>query len=165
MFKLQTDYALRTLMFLAHRDGQASVQEIATAYGISRDHLFKVVQQLVRQGHVASRPGRNGGIRLARGADDINCGEVVAAFEGRNGLLPCVKDRDYCVLDPGCALRSALIAAENAMYGVLERITIAQLLEGNAATQSGGIYNLTIRGRALVEHEQGAAQVALASVM
>src|SRR5215216_336599 len=37
MFKLQTDYALRTLIYLAHTNEQASVQEIATAYGISRD--------------------------------------------------------------------------------------------------------------------------------
>jgi Rrf2 family nitric oxide-sensitive transcriptional repressor len=147
MFKLQTDYALRTLIYLAHADGQASVQEVATAYGISRDHLFKVVQQLVRLGFVVSRPGRNGGIRLGRGAADINCGEVVAGFEGRNGLLPCIKDTNYCVLEPGCVLRSALIRAEEAMYGVLERLTIADILSSNAARKTGGIYNLTIRGR------------------
>ena len=80
MFKLQTDYALRTLIYLAHVDAQASVQEIASAYGISRDHLFKVVQQLVRLGFVVSRPGRNGGVRLGRDAPTINCGEVVAEF-------------------------------------------------------------------------------------
>ena len=72
MFKLQTDYALRTLIYLAHIDAQASVQEIATAYGISRDHLFKVVQQLVRLGFVVSRPGRNGGVRLGREASQMS---------------------------------------------------------------------------------------------
>ena len=148
MFKLQTDYALRTLIYLAHVDGQASVQEIATAYQISRDHLFKVVQQLVRLGYVVTRPGRNGGVRLGRGADQINCGEVIAAFEGRHGLLPCVKDRDYCVLDPGCVLRGALIKAEQAMYAVLERLTISDLVGTNDTQRSGGVYNLTIRGRA-----------------
>jgi Rrf2 family nitric oxide-sensitive transcriptional repressor len=148
MFKLQTDYALRTLIYLAHTGGQASVQEIATAYGISRDHLFKVVQQLVRLGYVVSRPGRNGGVRLGRDAAEITCAEVVAGFEGRNGLLPCVKDVTYCVLEPGCVLRSALIKAEDAMYDVLERLTIAEILSPNASQRSGGIYNLTIRGRA-----------------
>ena len=148
MLKLQTDYALRTLIYLAHLDGQASVQEIASAYDISRDHLFKVVQQLVRLGYVVTRPGRNGGVRLGRGADQINCGEVIAAFEGRHGLLPCVKDRDYCVLDPGCVLRGALIKAEQAMYAVLERLTIADLIGADDAHRSGGVYNLTIRGQA-----------------
>src|SRR5215203_4824707 len=147
MFKLQTDYALRTLIYLAHTDAQASVQEIATAYGISRDHLFKVVQQLVRLGFVVSRPGRNGGVRLGRAAAEINCAEVVEGFEGRNGLLPCVKDTSYCVLEPGCVLRTALIRAEEAMYGVLERLTIADILQANSGQRRGGIYNLTIRGR------------------
>jgi Rrf2 family nitric oxide-sensitive transcriptional repressor len=149
MFKLQTDYALRTLIYLAHVDGQASVQQIASAYGISRDHLFKVVQQLVRLGLVVSRPGRNGGVRLGREAAQINCGEVVAGFEGRHGLLPCVKDQSYCVLEPGCALRTTLIKAEQAMFEVLERLTIADIVRNNAAEKSGGVYNLTIRRRAL----------------
>ncbi|MGB7156574.1 MAG: Rrf2 family transcriptional regulator [Tepidisphaeraceae bacterium] len=151
MFRMQTDYALRTLIFLAHKGEQASVQQIATAYGISRDHLFKVVQQLVRLGYVASRPGRGGGIRLAKDADAINCGVVVADLEGRNGLLPCVKDANYCVLQPGCALRSALMRAEDAMYGVLERLTVADLIRDNERNGAGGIYNLTIRGAAPVD--------------
>ena len=161
MFKLQTDYALRTLIYLAHREGLVSVQEIADAYQISRDHLFKVVQQLVRLGYVVTRPGRKGGVRLSRDANAITCGEVVAGFEGRHGLLPCVKDRNYCVLDPGCALRSALIRAEDAMYGVLERLTIADLLGANAAGQSGGIYNLTVRGRTSAGDSQAEPALAL----
>jgi Rrf2 family nitric oxide-sensitive transcriptional repressor len=149
MFKLQTDYALRTLIYLAHVERQASVQEIASAYGISRDHLFKVVQQLVRLGLIVSRPGRNGGVRLGRDASAINCGEVIAGFEGRHGLLPCVKDQAYCLLEPGCALRATLIKAEQAMFDVLEGLTIAQIVASNAATKSGGVYNLIIRPRAL----------------
>lgn len=45
-----TDYAIRVLLHLAaHNDRQASIQEIADAYGISKDHLMKVVQQLSRK--------------------------------------------------------------------------------------------------------------------
>jgi Rrf2 family nitric oxide-sensitive transcriptional repressor len=144
--KLQTDYALRTLVFLAHANGQSSVQEISDAYGISRDHLFKVVQQLVRLGYVVTRAGRNGGIRLAFDAEQMNCGEIVAAFEGRHGLLPCVKDAACCVLEPGCVLRTALIAAEESMYRVLERLSIADVIAPNRRDGRGGIYNLTVRG-------------------
>ena len=145
--KMQTDYALRTLIYLAHVGESASVPEIAAAYGISKDHLFKVVQQLGRLGYVVSRPGRKGGIRLGRDADKINCGTVVAEFEGRNGLLPCVRDVSYCSLEPGCVLRNGLIKAEQAMYDVLERLTVADLIRATASGQGGGIYNLTIRGR------------------
>jgi Rrf2 family nitric oxide-sensitive transcriptional repressor len=151
VLKMQTDYALRTQIYLAHVGGQAFVQDIAAAYGISRDHLFKVVQQLVRLGYVASRPGRTGGIRLAADPATLNCGEVVAGFEGRNGLLPCVREPSHCVLEPGCVLRGALIKAEDAMYRVLERLTIADVIRGGAAGGNGGVYNLTVRGRAMSE--------------
>jgi len=148
MFKLQTEYALRTLMYLARTGEQSSVGQIAGAYGISRDHLFKVVQQLVRFGFVVSRPGRNGGIRLGRDAGAMTCGEVVERFEGRNGLLPCVKDEQYVAQNPGCALRGALVRAEDAMYGALGRVTIADLI-GNGADVSAAAApraaSLTIR--------------------
>ena len=53
--KTQTDYALRTLIYLAYKDDQTPVEEIANAYGISKDHLVKVVQLLVRLGYLVSR--------------------------------------------------------------------------------------------------------------
>src|SRR2546423_9726938 len=103
--KVHTDYSLRVLLYLAHKNDQASVDEIATAYQISKDHLFKVVQQLVHLGYVASKPGRRGGIRLKRKPADVRVGDVVAQLEGRNGVLACVEDPAVCVLEPGCMLR------------------------------------------------------------
>jgi Rrf2 family nitric oxide-sensitive transcriptional repressor len=155
LLKTQTDYALRTLIYLAHREAQSSVESIADAYRISKEHLVKVVQQLVRLGYVLSKSGRNGGIRLARDPRQINCGTVVAQFEGRNGLLPCVHDMHYCVLEPGCVLRTALIQAEDAMYDVLGKLSLADVLRANQAQGKGGIYNLTIRGHAAAAPQEG----------
>ena len=146
--KVHTDYALRTLVYLAHKREQASVEEISSAYGISKDHLFKVVQQLVRLGYLASKPGRTGGVRLRKSAETIRVDEVVAAFEGRTGVLACVAEPSVCVLEPGCVLRSALIDAEEAFYATLAKLTIADAIRPAAGTsQTGGVYNLTIRGR------------------
>src|ERR1051325_1537532 len=110
--KVHTDYALRVLLFLAHKGEQASVDEIASAYQISKDHLFKVVQQLVRLGYIVSKPGRRGGVRLKKRADEIRIDQVVGQLEGRNGVLACIDDPGCCVLEPGCALRNLLIKAE-----------------------------------------------------
>ncbi|HEY7090352.1 MAG TPA: Rrf2 family transcriptional regulator [Tepidisphaeraceae bacterium] len=147
VLKMQTDYALRTLIYLAHLNEQVPVETIADAYKISKDHLVKVVQQLVRLGYVASKAGRHGGVRLAKDPATINCAAVVGDFEGRNGLLPCVNDIAYCVLEPGCKLRLGLISAENAMYQVLEKLTVADMVRAPTdGTKAGGIYNLTVHG-------------------
>jgi Rrf2 family nitric oxide-sensitive transcriptional repressor len=142
--KVQTDYALRVLLFLAHKGEQASVEEISTAYQISKDHLFKVVQQLVRLGYISSKPGRAGGVRLKLKPADIRVDEVVGQFEGRNGVLACVDDPGVCVLEPGCVLRNVLIKAEQSFYDTLGQVSLADIIRPNAARESGGVYNLTI---------------------
>lgn len=46
-----TDYGLRTLMFLAaHRDRLCNVREVADHYGVSYNHLVKVVHRLAQLG-------------------------------------------------------------------------------------------------------------------
>ncbi len=65
---LQTDYALRVLLYLATEEGRTTVGELAAFYGISVNHLGKVVHQLGRLGFVRNVRGPGGGIELAREA-------------------------------------------------------------------------------------------------
>ncbi len=61
-----TDYALRLLMYLALKDeGLATISEIATSYGISRNHLMKVAYELGAAGY--DRDGARAARRLAAG--------------------------------------------------------------------------------------------------
>jgi len=145
--KTQTDYALRVLLHLAFSGEMASVDALATAHRISREHLFKIVQQLARLGYVQTQTGRKGGVRLAREARSIFVGEVIAAFEGRDGVLACVNDPDACVLEPGCVLRLLLIRAESAFYDTVARVSIANLIPPQLPDggRTGGVYNLNIR--------------------
>ncbi|MGB7161116.1 MAG: Rrf2 family transcriptional regulator [Tepidisphaeraceae bacterium] len=145
--RLQTDYALRVLLYLAQVGEQTSVERMATEYHVSRDHLFKVVQQLSRLGYVASRGGRGGGVRLAKDPAAINVGTVVAEVEGRNGVLHCVHDPNACVLEPGCVLRNLVIKAEDAFFATLSKMTIADVIRANTTTRKGGLYNLNIVAR------------------
>jgi len=138
--KLQTDYALRVLLYLAAADRLCPVDEIAGAYAISREHLVKVVQQLAREGWVATRAGRQGGVELSRPAAQISVADVVAAFEGRREILECVSTPSVCVLEPGCDLRRLLMAAEQAFYDALGATTVAELVR----RRRGGIANLSI---------------------
>ena len=162
--KTQTDYALRTLLYLGFVGDKTTVDAIAQSYRISKDHLVKVVQQLVRMGYVRSQAGRTGGIRLARGPEQIVVADVVADFEGRNGVLACVTDPGCCVLEPGCALRTVLIRAESAFYDTLKGVTIADLVRRPAAGEvgAGGLYNLTVRPRGVTAVEDNRLRPGLA---
>src|SRR5687767_1186527 len=79
---LQTDFALRTLLYLATIGRRSTVAEVAGLFGISANHVAKVVNQLARLGYVRSVRGIGGGIELARPAEEIRLGEVIRDFEG-----------------------------------------------------------------------------------
>jgi Rrf2 family nitric oxide-sensitive transcriptional repressor len=124
-----TDYALRVLMHLAARPDQlSSIGEIARAYGISHNHLMKVVHDLRKEGFVESVRGRSGGMRLARAPADINIGEVVRHTEEGFDLVEC----GSCIIAPACALTGVLNEALNGFMAVLDRHTLGDLVTNRA---------------------------------
>ena len=125
---LHTDFALRTLMFLAGRDGRANIAEVADFFGISKDHLAKVAQRLAREGFIRSIRGIGGGLELARPADDISIGDVIERFEGTLHLLDCVAIDNVCRIQPGCQLRSVLAEAERIQTEYLQSIRLSDVV-------------------------------------
>lgn len=124
-----TDYALRVLLFLAARPGeQRSIGEIARAYGVSRSHVMKVVNDLANAGYVKSSRGRSGGIRLARAPEDINIGAVVRHTESDFDLVDCPS----CVIAPACGLTGALKDALDAFLTTLDGYTLADITRRRA---------------------------------
>jgi Rrf2 family transcriptional regulator, nitric oxide-sensitive transcriptional repressor len=126
---LATDYALRTLLYLAsHPDRQVSTREVVQFYGISADHVSKVVQHLVHGGYIRAGRGRGGGLRLGRPAAEITVGAVVELFEGPIVLLDCVTREGACVIQPGCRLRGVLRQAGAQLAETLNGVTLADLV-------------------------------------
>ena len=125
---LQTDYALRTLMFLATRSGRTTVGDVAGFFGISAHHVGKVVHQLGRLGYVINHRGPLGGIELARKPGAITVGRVIEEFEGNMHLLDCVATPNQCVIQPGCILRGVLAEAERLQMDYLNSISLESIL-------------------------------------
>jgi Rrf2 family nitric oxide-sensitive transcriptional repressor len=125
---LQTDYSLRTLMFLAARPGRQTVEGIASFFQISQTHVGKVVHQLARLGFVRSIRGIGGGLELGRPADDITIGEVVTAIEGNVHLLECLGMENVCVIQQHCKLRSVLNHAERLQRDYLNSVRLSDIL-------------------------------------
>jgi Rrf2 family transcriptional regulator, nitric oxide-sensitive transcriptional repressor len=123
-----TDFGLRALMRLAGEPTRSfSTSEIAAEFGISRNHLTKVVRDLADGGFVATQRGAGGGFRLARPPQKITLGEVVRALEQRHALVECFReDGGDCVLKPRCRLKSRLAAAREAFMRELDLTTLAE---------------------------------------
>lgn len=130
--KKYTDYALRVLIFTGlKKDGElASIKEISDVFHISSHHLGKVVHQLTKLELLESVRGRNGGIRLAKPAEEINLGKLVRILENDFDLLECFnKDVNQCVITPACTLKHALNKALHAFFQVLDEYTIQDLID------------------------------------
>src|SRR5574338_129028 len=99
-----TDYTLRTLIYLGlRRDELVTIQQVADGYGISKNHLMKIVQRLAQDGLVESVRGRSGGIRLRVAPEAVNIGRVVRAAEQDFILVECFERKNNrCVLSPAC---------------------------------------------------------------
>jgi Rrf2 family nitric oxide-sensitive transcriptional repressor len=127
-----TDYALRILLYAgAHHPGPpVSAAEIASAYGISADHVAKAAKTLTRQGWLRATRGAGGGVQLAKAPAEIRIGDVVRLFESGRGPVDCLQpDGDPCRVKPACRLRGLFERAEAAFYRELEGETLEGLLE------------------------------------
>ncbi len=124
-----TDYGLRMLMRMASAPDRAfSTAELAEEFGLSRNHLTKIMQQLVRGGIVATRRGGGGGAVLANSAGDIRLGDVVRLLEEGQALVECfAADGGNCSIDGCCSLKARLRAAEAAFLTDLNRSTLADI--------------------------------------
>ncbi|MBK7768046.1 MAG: Rrf2 family transcriptional regulator [Sulfuritalea sp.] len=133
-----SDYTLRVLMFLAlNRDRLATIPEIAAAYGISENHLMKVVHQLARSGVIESVRGKGGGIRLAREPESIRLGQVVRASEGSAPIVECLSgDAGACRIAPACRLANLLVRAFDALFATLDEYTLADLVRAPRALKA-----------------------------
>jgi Rrf2 family transcriptional regulator, nitric oxide-sensitive transcriptional repressor len=132
---VHTDYSLRLLIYLAaKRDARATVDEVAVAYGISRDHVAKVAHRLGLDGHVATVRGRGGGLRLARPPEEINIGALVRQVEPDIALVPCMAPVNApCRIGRCCVLRRAMQEALDAFLDTLDGYSLADFVRPRAA--------------------------------
>lgn len=129
-----TDYALRVLMTLAVRAPErVATSQIAATFGVSENHLSKVATQLAREGFVTSERGRNGGLNLARPADQIRVGDVVRAMKRNDPIVECFGPDKSCLILPACGLREPLAQAQEAFFATLDRFTLADITRSRRA--------------------------------
>ncbi|MBZ9649085.1 Rrf2 family transcriptional regulator [Sphingobium sp. 3R8] len=124
-----TDYALRVLIHLAVAPtGWATIPEIADAYGLSRNHLMKVVHHLAQGGFITTRRGRGGGFALAEAPGEMRIGAVVRYSEPDMKMADCAN----CAIRRACGLTAILAEATVAFMAVLDGYSLADAARDRA---------------------------------
>jgi Rrf2 family nitric oxide-sensitive transcriptional repressor len=124
-----SNFALRTLQFLALRaPAIVTVDDVARAHRISKAHLVKVAYDLSQRGYIETLRGRNGGMRLARNAEEITVGEIIRWTEAPLELVECFNpETNTCPLQGHCHLSRGVQRALRAFLSVLDDLTIADI--------------------------------------
>ncbi len=136
-----TDYMLRVSIYLAlkHKSNElATIDHIAAAYDISRNHLMKIVHQMGQHGLVETLRGRSGGIRLARPPEHITVGEIVRLGEEDFAMVECQTQgqEQNCAAWQACNLKRSFRTAVDAFMSELDRVTLADTVTAPSGVQS-----------------------------
>ena len=139
-------YGTRALLDLAlHADeGLVPVKGIAERQGISAAYLARVIGVLVRAGLVASTRGPSGGVSLPRPAREIRLIEVIQTLEGSLAPVECVDDPRLCPRSGFCVTRDVWGELKDAMKGVLEAMTLQDLVDRHREKErrGSGMYSI-----------------------
>jgi Rrf2 family nitric oxide-sensitive transcriptional repressor len=131
MLTKHADYSIRVLMYLGARPGRKiPITAVAEAYGISRNHLMKVSQNLARHRFIVGYRGKGGGIALARPAGAIRLDEVLELVEPT--FRRHVGTRGPQVQPGDKRFHAALEVARTAFIAALSQYSLADLIDGDA---------------------------------
>jgi Rrf2 family protein len=131
------EYALRALIDLgiASELGWPMLQisELASKEKLPVKFLEQIFAQLKTAGYVKSRRGKFGGYSLARPMNRIKFGEVIRLIEGPLAPIRCVSQTSYarcsCPDEAHCGLRILMFDVRNAISTILDRYTLADIVE------------------------------------
>ncbi|MFM2486914.1 Rrf2 family transcriptional regulator [Celerinatantimonas yamalensis] len=126
---LFTDYCIRSLIMVSTRPPEqlTTISEIADKYQLSRNHVVKVVHRLGQLGYLYTQRGKNGGMRLARPAEEIHIGTLIRDVEPHHSLMNC--SAPHCCLTHQCRMKSILAKASQLFYNELDRYSLADIIK------------------------------------
>lgn len=125
----KTDYAIRVLLALAKQGDGAMLptSQIRNEMLIPKALAVRVVAELAQGGFIVTYPGREGGLKLARPAADINLRQVVTYFEENFTVSECIHGGGTCPFDHSCPVRCRWVRLQAVILQELESTTFEAL--------------------------------------
>ncbi len=131
----RSEYGIRAVLKLATKNqGEpVSLKEIAEEENIPLKFLEQIFLSLKNTGLLHSKSGRGGGYYLGRPANQIRIGQIVRILDGPLAPINCVSETAYepcdCPDEENCGLRLVMLDVRNAIAGILDNTTLADLMK------------------------------------
>lgn len=124
-------YGTRLLVDVAANEGESPValKDVARRQQVSLNYVKQLMAPLVAAGVVRTERGSGGGVRLAQAPADIKVSRVVSILDGSTAPVACVDAPSVCVRNGECATRGIWCRVKDAIDGVLDSVTIQDLVE------------------------------------
>jgi len=131
------EYALRSLinLGLAQELGRplVSISELAEKENIPIKFLEAILLDLNKAGYLGSKRGKGGGVFLKKPTNKIKIGDVVRLIDGPLAPISCASVTAYekcsCPDEAHCGLRMLMVDVRNAIAGILDKYTLADIVE------------------------------------
>lgn len=127
---ITTDYAIRTVLYLAVRNLMTTSSEIAVAMRIPENYILKITKKLQKAGIVQREVGAKGGFILAKSMEEINLYEIIELMEPKMKINRCLEDDEYCsrFATEQCPVRKFYSNLQNELETKLKEMTVMSLL-------------------------------------
>ena len=113
--------------------GPVLLRDIAKRQDISAQYLEHLVAPLIRAGILRSIRGAKGGIALAKPPEEIRLSRVIGILEGSVAPVECVDNPSLCSRSDTCVTRDVWVEIKAAVVGVLEPLTLKDLMDRQKA--------------------------------
>ncbi len=149
----KADYALLILSHLHQKPAGGTARAIAERFGLSRPFVANILKELCQTGFVTSHRGVKGGYTLAKPAGEISVAGLLGAIDERFQLTVCSShghtDAAPCSVETSCPIKGPLDEIHGRIMGVLDGVTLADLLIPTDAAPLLQLQTLTVRDTAL----------------
>lgn len=126
-----TDYGLVLMTCITASEGaQRTARDLAAESKLPFSTVSKLLKELLQSGLLISHRGIKGGYMLAKQPHSISVIDIISAIEGPMALTECSTDvSGMCNLELSCPIKSNQRIINQAVRGVLEKITLADLVQ------------------------------------
>ena len=130
MFKKETEYALRSLIYIQTQNWDSrkpSIIEIATEIGTPQSFTAKILQRLVRNGFILSMKGKNGGFYFNSDNPELTLKDIINSIEGDDSYSRCGLGLSTCDDSCQCPIHSSFSLIREATDKLISEETIQKL--------------------------------------